>query len=246
MLILVISALFIIAFTVAYFYYDYKNQSVDPRVKQANIMYERYNDLTENAEYQKIFLLMDSLENIYCRYPHYRNSYEVGVLYNNRAASYLAMALAQNDSTHKDSLLRLAEKHTLTSIDIYKDWLDAWEGKSENEIMEKLKLHFNPEDTVFKGKDVGRYINHRAKGIREAQFETVRRMSVSYTNLGIIFRHRKNYEAAAREYFKALELWPDNQAAENNLNILMDEPLNKPNILRRLFPKDRRAFPQHE
>jgi Flp pilus assembly protein TadD len=64
-------------------------------------------------------------------------------------------------------------------------------------------------------------------------------MSVSHANLGIIYRHKGRYEAAAKEYIKALELWPDNLAAENNMNVILNKPLKKRSALRHIFPKDR-------
>jgi hypothetical protein len=86
-LILILSTLFIFAFIVAQLYYKYENESSDPRVAQAKILYENYNELALNARYDSVFSLMDSIEAIYCLVPHYEKSYEVGVLYNNRGAA---------------------------------------------------------------------------------------------------------------------------------------------------------------
>lgn len=240
--ILIMGTLFVSALIAGYFYYDYINKSVDPRVIQANIMYSRYNDLTAQADFNGIFKLMDSIEDIYRNIPHYKNSYEIGVVYNNRAATYIAMALqiTYNDSIVKDSLLNLAKQNSLISIEVYSDWLEKWQGKNKEEIKIMIKPHFEQNDKAFTGLNVNRYINNRTNLIAEAQYETPRRLSVSYTNLGIVLRHEEKYDEAAQMYFKALELWPDNLAAENNLSILLDKPIKKQGILRRLFPKDRR------
>jgi tetratricopeptide (TPR) repeat protein len=189
---------------------------------------------------QGVFQLMDSIEEIYSKYPHYRESYEVGILYNNRAAAYLAMALLHKDSKErKDSLLNLSKTNVLRSIEIYSSWLSVWGNKNAEEIKLNLSPNFNPNDSAFHGKNVNRYVNKRAKEIIEAQIETNRRLSVSHSNLGMIYRHKEQYDDAANEYFKALEYWPDNLTAENNLNILLNQPLKKPSVIRRLFPKER-------
>ena len=67
--------------------------------------------------------------------------------------------------------------------------------------------------------------------------ETPRRLSVSYTNLGIMYRFREDYENAALSYKKAMDLWEDNLSAENNLNILLGRPLKKRSLLRKIFPE---------
>ena len=69
--------------------------------------------------------------------------------------------------------------------------------------------------------------------------ETDRRVSVCYTNLGIILRSRDDNEGAAEMYIKALELWEMNLEAENNLNRLLGRPLKKRNIIQKLFPPEK-------
>jgi len=204
-------------------------------------LYEAYNDLTAMADYEGIFELMDTIEKIYINIPHYAESYEMGVLYNNRAATYISMAITThyNDSVLSDSLLNLAQYHVERSIALYKGWLDEWDDRPINEIKDMLEPHFNSQISEFKEGDVKRFINKRAKEIKEAQLETPRRLSVSYTNLGIIYRHRELYDEAVNEYITALTIWPDNLAAENNLSILMGKPLKKRSIIRYFFPKDR-------
>lgn len=235
--ILIMSTLVICAIVIAKLYYDYQNRSIDPRIVEANKLYSQYNDLVNIDDHNAIFELMDSIEFIYKQYPHYSESYEVGVLYNNRAATYLSIALS--DSLLQDSLFPLVKENAMTSIEIYSKWLNEFEDLSEEEITDKISPYFNEDDPVFEDKDINRFIRKRVKQIKEAQHETPRRLSVSHTNLGIVLRHQNNYEEAIEEYFKALELWPDNLAAENNLSILLGQPLKKRSIIRQLFPKDR-------
>lgn len=240
--IIIMGTLVLIAVAVSCFWFRYENQSADPRVVDANILYAGYNDLAAEGNYPEVLTLLDSIESIYVKFPHYNDSYEVGVLYNNRAAVYVSMAISgqDNDSLVKDSLLSVAEKFALTSIEIYNRWLEKWGDLDEYKTTALLKLHFKSSDPFFKGKNIDRYIKKRKKEINEARFETPRRLSASHTNLGIIYRHKLMYDKAVEEYLKALELWDDNLAAENNLNILMNKPLKKRSTFRKIFPKDRR------
>jgi tetratricopeptide (TPR) repeat protein len=240
-LILVLSTLFVFAFIGAQLYYRYENESSDPRVAQAKILYEKYNEFAFNARYDSVFVLMDSIEAIYSLVSHYEKSYEVGVLYNNRGAAYIAMSLdtAITDSLVKDSLLNLAQVNLKSSIDIYENWLEKWQQFDMEEIRAELKQHFPEDDPTFLGKSAQRYINKRAKEIREAKQETPRRLSVTYTNLGLTYRHKGMYDLAIDNYMKALELWPDNLTAENNINILFGREPKKKSFIRQLFPKDR-------
>lgn len=102
-LILVMGTLFILALLIANYYYKYQNLSLDPRVYEAHKLYERYNNLAVRGQYDSVFVLMDTIEKIYKSIDHYNRSYEVGVLYNNRAATYITMALDfKNDSVTKE------------------------------------------------------------------------------------------------------------------------------------------------
>lgn len=239
-LILTMSTLVLFTILIVSLYYKYQNQSVDPRIVKANELYSQYNDVAKSGNYHELFQLMNSIETIYASFSHYKDSYEVGVLYNNRGAAFLAKALDSRLTNElKDSLLYQANENIQKSINIYNDWLSIWDLKNMEEINQMLKSDFGIDDSIFMGKKIDRYLNKRAIEIREAQLETYRRLSVSHTNLGMIARHNELYEHAVKEYFKALEYWPDNLSAENNLNILLKQPLKKPNILRRIFPKDR-------
>ena len=84
-----------------------------------------------------------------------------------------------------------------------------------------------------------KYLQHRAKEIEQALTEVPRRLSVAYTNLGVIYRYREDYKKAAELYQKALSLWEDNLDAENNLNHLLGQPIRKRNFFQKMFPGER-------
>ena len=69
--ILAMIALSFIVIVFSYFYYSGINNSKDPRVKQARELYKKYNEFTVQANYDSIFSLLDSIENIY----HQNNFY---------------------------------------------------------------------------------------------------------------------------------------------------------------------------
>lgn len=242
-LILILSALVLISVLISRYYYKGINDAVDPRVKEARLLYEKYNDYTKTNRFDSILYLMDSIEATYSKYPHYRNSYETGVLYNNKAASYLTMALhldsANNQPERQDSIFSMAETMVNKSITIYTDWLDKFENKSPEEIKNLIEPGFYTGLEQYSGELQETYLNNRIEEIQEAQLETKRRLSVSYTNLGIIKRHRMQYEEAAQHYKTALELWERNLTAENNLNLLLGKPLKERSFLRKMFPPER-------
>ncbi len=248
-LVIILSALVVISVLISRHYYKGINDTVDPRIKKARLLYEKYNDYAKTSSFDSIFVLMDSIETIYSKYPHYRNSYEIGVLYNNRAASYLTMALHMDDSTategvRRDSLFSIAETMVLKSIAVYTAWLERFEDKNREEIRQNIETNFLNELELSSNASEKALINKRIEEIGEAQFETKRRLSVSYTNLGIIERYQMKYEEAAKHYKKALELWEQNLTAKNNLNLLLGRPLEKRNFIQKLFPVDREKTEQ--
>lgn len=227
----------------AYFHYRERNEAVDPRIEAARLSYERYNGYAQVNAFDSVFCLMDSIESIYRATEHYRQSFEVGVLYNNRAAAWLTMAL-YSDSTicpasEKDSLIRLAEEQESIAIALYSDWLNRFGEKSTSEIEKIAAENFFPGLESYSSEQQQSFFKARVKELMEAQEETKRRLSVAYTNQGVIHRTRKDYDAAAECYLKAIELWDQNLTAENNLNILLGKPLKKRTFIQKLFPPDR-------
>ncbi len=242
-LIIVVSALVITTLIVAHFVYKSINDSVDPRVVAARALYEDYNGLAQRNSFDSVFLLLDKIEKEYDSYQHYRNSYEVGVLYNNRAASHLTLALYSDTSTFRpqtrDSLVNLSENAANRSIEIYEAWLLKYDNKTPEEISQIASEDFFIGLEHYNDKQKGRFLKRRIKEIESAQQETKRRLSVSYTNLGIVCRHHQQYELAAKYYKLAFDLWNENLVAENNLNILLNKPIRERSFIQKLFPPKR-------
>jgi len=247
-LMLIMGALVIISFGIAQLYYSYENNSVDPRIVEARQLYSRYDNYTELNNFKGIFSLLDSIENIYNAFQHYENSFEMGVLYNNRAAAYLSMALYfENNSLSldgittlsKDSLIELSDTYVAKSIQLYENWLIKYADKDKIQIKNSLKENFSIGLEEYTAKENQRFLLKRIQEIQEAQLETKRRLSVAYTNLGIVKRHQGKYKEAIEHYTYALKLWDRNLSAENNLNTLFNQPLKKPNMLQKILPPDK-------
>jgi tetratricopeptide (TPR) repeat protein len=238
-LIFIMCALVLGGVIITHFYYKSVNASIDPRIVPARKLYENYNLFARENKLDSIFWLMDTIESIYTRVEHYKNSYEVGVLYNNRAAACLSRFINEEDVTLKDSLLEVAHESVNISISIYENWLMSYDGKSQQELETVLKADFLVGLKEYDEADQQKFLHKRIKEIIEAQVETKRRLSVSYTNLGLVYRHQLRYEAAALSYQKAIENWDRNLTAENNLNKLLGRPEKKRNLIQTLFPPER-------
>jgi tetratricopeptide (TPR) repeat protein len=243
-LILIMCALALIGTIIAIIYYKNKNRSVDPRIIEAREMYERYNAYGQANNFDGVFALMDSIENIYTSVEHYSNSFEVGVLYNNRAATFLTMAFYHDDYMHDsavvDSLVDLAELATNKSISIYKSWIEKFERISEEELPRIITDNFLKGLESYSTKEQEKFLEMRVSEILQAQLETSRRLSVSLTNLGVIYRHRAKYEEAIKYYSEALDLWDQNLTAENNINVLLGRPKKERTMIQKLFPPERK------
>lgn len=247
-LMLIMGAFVLVAFGTAQLYYKHQDKGIDPRIVKARELYSKYNDYAQNNEFSKILNLLDSIEIIYSSIPHYINSYEVGVLYNNRAAAYISMAIYFDENSisldgvntlTKDSLINLGANAANYSIGNYSQWLSQFKNLNKTQIIEALKGDFLNGLSAYNEKQQKHFINSRTKEILEAQYETPRRLSVAYTNLGIINRHNENYEEAVANYKKAIKLWNRNLAAENNLNILLGLPVKKQRLIDKILPPDK-------
>lgn len=236
----VMTILTIIGVVIAWKYYSGLNKAVDPRIKEALVLYGKYNRLVTEGDHEEILALLDTIESVYQAVPHYHNSYEIAVLHNNRASILLSAALLEgiNDEIKAD-YMSAAEQHLVKGIDNYTRWLKLYENKSEDDLIRELTVEFNEDSLLSESGNLSAIISRRKSDIINAVKETPRRLSVSYTNMGIIQRHQGNPEEAAKLYLEALDLWEENMAAKNNLNILLDKPLEKRGLLRRLFPPDR-------
>ena len=229
---------------IAWIYYGNINKSVDPRVRQAQVLYGRYNIYASNNDHEGILALLDSIENIYTSIPHYRNSYEMGVVENNRASVFLTKALSDKVREEiRQHYFSLAEQHLLMSIEYYTDWMDSHRNQTEEELKVFVEKEFAADRLLHNNERLDAIIRTRVKEILSAQIETPRRLSVSYTNLGIIKRHTNQVDEAYDYYVKALDLWSENHAAKNNINILFGKPPEKQSVLRKLFPPKKIGLP---
>lgn len=246
---LIMGALVFIGIGIAFSYYEYENKSVDPRIVEAREMYRNYDAYAEKNDFSAVLSLLDSIEVIYQNIMHYQGSYELGVICNNRSATFLTMAIHFNPGSishdgvsilTKDSLLILGEAEGKESIRLYEQWLSSFQGKNKDQIKAMIEDQFMLGLEDYPDTKQQRFLKKRIAEIEEAQLETPRRLSVSYTNIGIVKRHQQRYEDAVSYYKKALALWDRNLAAENNLNTLLGLPLKKRSALEKIFPPDKK------
>jgi tetratricopeptide (TPR) repeat protein len=247
-LILIMMVVVAAAIIVAKTYYSGINRRIDPRTVHARELYTQYDAYARSGDFFKVFSLLDSIEQQYRAIDHYRNSYETGVLYNNRAAACLTISLYEDSipahynpfaSLPADSIIRLAEDYALTAISIYQRWDSLYAGKASGQISEFIQASFL-SGLGHVDKDLQmEYLRARVAEIEGAQAEHDRRVSVCLTNLGVIYRMKGEYEEAVKHYEMALSLWDRNLEAENNLNKLLNRPLKKRNVIQKLFPPDR-------
>lgn len=230
----------IIGIVIAKTHYGRINKAVDPRIREAHILYGSYNRYASENDTEMVVALLDSIRSIYLSVPHYRSSYELGVVENNLASVYLTLALSSTGiDERRDFLLTVAEGHLLSGIDYYTKWMGLYGSLSGEQISEVIAKEFSGDEKVRESKYRDAIIRKRIRDIIDAQKETPRRLSVSYSNLGIIMRHRDKAEDAVGYYERALEMWPDNHTARNNLNIIFGLPPVKQSFLKRLFPPER-------
>lgn len=239
----------ILIFIGSYFYYDGINSAEDPRVLQAKIFLNEYEKKLEENETGLSLTLLKSMYKIYKSTPSYEKSYEVGVVFNNMASVHLVkvetMLLTQEDEDKIDTQamdedLKEAQVNLYKAIDIYESWMDRMGTLSHGQILEKIKPFFQADDPAFKDVDAQKILEKRIDEILTAQIETPRRLSVVYTNLGVVNRYKGNLETSKKNYEKALSLWERNYIAKDNLDILMNRPVKKRSIITRLFPPDRK------
>ena len=241
-LIITMTVLVFTGIVIAWLYYGRINRSVDPRIKGARELYEKYNEFTRLEKYDSILWLMDTIESVYSSFDHYRDSYEVAVLYNNRAALYLSVFMQPGNEIligDTAAFISKAESDVCRSVHMYREWYGKYDGLDEMAIRENIEENFLNGMDRYTPDEKEEFLDKRVREIIEAQSENRRRLSVSYTNLGIIKRHQQKYDSAAMYYLKAIDLWERNLTAENNLNILLNRPLKKRGLLQKLFPPEK-------
>jgi tetratricopeptide (TPR) repeat protein len=240
-LILVMIVIVVLGVVAAWIYYRHENAAVDPRIMDARLMLKEYDELMKEGAFEDGMVLLDSIEHLYQKVPCYANSFEMGVVFNNRASAWLTMALYKtHDSLQKVEMLELARREIIRSIRFYEAWIAQYESYTDKQIQAEVIRCFPSSDPIFQGKDYLRILNKRIDDIKLARIETPRRLSVSYSNLGIIQRHQYQQDSAIQSYIKALKLWKRNPTAKNNLNTLMGREPEDESIIQQLFPPDRR------
>lgn len=232
----------VIAVLTALFYFGSINRSEDPRIETARDMLVRYDALPYGYDLTDRLELLDSAGSVFRSYPDYANSFETGVILNNKSSAFLIIALYDTSvtSSEKDVLLGLAMTYADSSITVYRRWLEEWGLFDREEVERRIRMEMLPTDPAFKGRNYEKLIARRVKNQLTAQMETLRRLSVSLSNKGIIYRHIQKYDSAAGYFGEALSLWKNNRVAKSNLNVLMGGDPVKPGIIESLFPPDRK------
>jgi len=239
-IIIAVACICAISFGAAYIYYSDINKSEDPRIVGTKFMFVRYDELIRGKNFTEANTVLDSIEQIFREVPGYSESYELGIVYNNRASVYISKALYENkDSLEKQYLLDTANIHAIKCIAFYNRWIERFGLLTEDKILKLLKPYFQENDEAFKGKNYKKILSKRVGDIILAQKETPRRLSVALTNLGIIQRHQYKQKEAIESYLKAMTLWKDNPAALSNLNVLYGKPPQDRSLLKKLFPPDK-------
>lgn len=235
------SAVSLAAIIFAYFYYSSLNKAEDPRIAGAKKLLLEYDKVSGRPDSYLAIPLLDSAATIFRSLPDYASSFEPGVIYNNKCSALLLMAMYNNTITasEKINLLDHSMKLCDSSISCYKSWIEEWGILSEKDIAGKLEPFMRKEDQAFSDVNFRKVFERRISNIITAQIETERRLSVSLTNKGTIYRQMLKPDSALVCYHDALDLWKDNRTAKSNLSVLMGGEIVKPSIIESLFPPDK-------
>ena len=229
----------------SYFYYGSINKAEDPRILPAKELFHTYDKELESDDYVQSLAILDKVLAIYRSTPGYESSYEIGVLLNDKASVYLVemetKVLTESDINKPElqESLVVAADYLKQALAVYRKWMDEMGSLSEEQVRARLAPYFKDDDPAFAGKDAERVMNKRVNLILDAQVETPRRISVSLTNLGMISRYLGNLEEAKKYYQEAIEIWDRNYTAQDNLAVLMNQPVKKRSLISRLFPPER-------
>ncbi len=233
----------LVAIIFAFFYYRSINRAEDPRVRKAREALFSYDKASGGINSYKAFHFLDSASLLYRSLPDYAGSFEIGLIHNNKCSALLLMALYDSTASEaeKSRLLDLSMRYCDSSIVNYKYWIDEWEGLSREDINAKVVPFMRENDPVFDGLNFNKVLSGRIKYIVTAQIETPRRLSVSLTNKGTIYRHKLMPDSALLCYQEALTIWKDNRTAKSNMSVLLGgEPVN-PSLIESLFPPDKNS-----
>ncbi len=245
LLIMPVIALAIVA--TGYLYYWSVNRSEDPRILPARKNFAQYDRLMRDNRFNRALAVLDEIEAVYRQTPGYENAFELGVIENNRASVYLVQAETERLSQDNpptdliEGYLQTARKHTLKAIEIYTAWQEIHTALNREQIQQRVTSAFASDHVIFSHSRLDSIVAKRVKDMETAVEEMPRRLSVTFTNLGVIDRYQGRPDDARHHYKEALALWPRNHVAQNNLNVLLGKPLENPSMLEKLFPPSRKS-----
>ncbi|MBN1143888.1 MAG: hypothetical protein JXA72_05670 [Bacteroidales bacterium] len=230
-----------LALAFAFFYYRDINQSEDPRIKKARELLLQYEQVSGRITSYTSFALLDSANAIFRSFPDYETSFETGLIYNNKSSALLIMAIYDSSLTESEKrmLLDLSMRYCDSSISVYRGWIEEWDDLPSDTIAERLKAHMKQNHPAFAGSNFNKVFSRRVKNMVTAQVETPRRLSVSLTNKGTIFRHMLLPDSSLICYQEALALWKDNRQAKSNMSVLLGGEPVKTTLIESLFPPDK-------
>ena len=231
----------LLAVVFAFFYYRNLNQSEDPRITRAREFLLQYDKASAKQTSLDWFPYLDSARAVFKSFPDYESSFEEGLILNNKCSALLLMAIY--DSTlgadERRQLLSLSMAYCDSSIFIYRKWISEWEGLSKEETADKLGLYMKEDHPEFREMNFEKIFSRRVENQLTATIETPRRLSVSLSNKGTIYRHMLKPDSALTCYRMALSLWKDNRIAASNLRVLLGGEPVKPTLIETLFPPDK-------
>jgi hypothetical protein len=240
-IILIAFTVSLLAISFAFFYYRNINSSHDPRTAEAQRLLTLFDKESPELNSSDAFSILDSADVVFSSLQDYSQSFERGLIYNNKCTYLLMTALYDSSipAEEKKILLEIAGEYCDTGMMIYRRWLSEWGKLSEEQILEKIKPGMQEDDPAFAGHNYQKILKRRIRYISEAQVETPRRLSVSLTNKGTIFRHQLLPDSAAAYLQQALQLWPENRIASSNISVLYGGKPVKPSMIQTLFPPDK-------
>jgi tetratricopeptide (TPR) repeat protein len=139
----------------------------------------------------------------------------------------------------KDTLLNMAMHNITMAVDTYEDWKNEYASLSEADCKTKIQSNFFLGLEEYPEEEKEKFLKTRLNTFMQNQVEIDRRLSVSYTNMGIAYRQQEEYDLAIAAYRKAIALWDKNLTAENNLNVLLGRPMKEPSVIQKIFPPDK-------
>ncbi|MCU0362915.1 MAG: hypothetical protein MUE32_06125 [Bacteroidales bacterium] len=235
---LVVSLLAVLA---AAIYYRQLNRAEDPRILEARRILNESSELRADEPVTAVFARLDSAAAIFRSLPDYCDSFEPGIIQNNKCSMLLLSAIYDTtlSESGREIMLNMAMQYCDSSISVYERWIMAWGGQDEVQLRAAIEPYMKKDDPAFSGLNYDRILGRRVKSLAAAQIETKRRLSVSFTNKAAIYRHLGDVDSSLIFLNRALELWAGNRTAKSNLSVLMGGKPEKPSLVESLFPPER-------